>query len=159
MRCPLCLGADTRVVDSRAAEDGAAIRRRRACAECTHRFTTFERSEELVVLVRKRSGERVPFDRAKLISGMAAAAKGRPVAADAIVEVATAIEEALRAAPGEITTQRVGLAVLDALRGIDQIAYLRFASVYKGFDDPGDFLRELRLLEGAERAGTMLPGG
>jgi len=112
-----------------------------------------------VVLVRKRSGERVPFDRAKLISGMAAAAKGRPVAADAIVEVATAIEEALRAAPGEITTQRVGLAVLDALRGIDQIAYLRFASVYKGFDDPGDFLRELRLLEGAERAGTMLPGG
>lgn len=146
VRCPSCSSLDDKVVDSRTADDGSAIRRRRECLTCGHRFTTFERSEELTVVVVKRSGDRVPFDRAKVEAGIVAAAKGRPVTLEQIGVVAAELEAEMRQAGGEVTSEQVGLAVLDRLRELDQVAYVRFASVYKGFDDPADFQREIRLL-------------
>ena len=146
VRCPVCTNDDTKVVDSRTADDGTAIRRRRECLECGHRFTTFERCEEQPFVVVKRSGDRVPFDRGKIERGLASAAKGRPLTPEAIAEVAVAIEDGLRSAGPVVTSEQVGLAVLEQLRELDQVAYVRFASVYKGFDDPSDFEREIVLL-------------
>lgn len=151
MRCPACAASDTRVVDSRAADEGAAIRRRRVCAACGYRFTTFERLEARVLQVRKRSGRRVPFERRKIVAGLTAAFKGRPVAPDVVERIAEQIEELARRADPPITTEEIGRAVLEHLRAHDQVAYLRFASVYKGFDDAADFARELRLLEAGDR--------
>lgn len=128
------------------ADDGSSIRRRRECLTCGRRFTTFERSEELPLTVTKRSGDRVPFDRAKVESGISAAAKGRPLADEQISGTVEAIEDELRLSGSEVTSEQVGLAVLEHLRDLDQVAYLRFASVYKGFDDPADFQREVKLL-------------
>lgn len=133
-------------MDSRTAQDGAAIRRRRLCLSCGYRFTTFERMEEVPLVVTKRSGEREPFDRAKLVAGVRAAAKGRPVGEDALDNLANEVEDAMRLDGPEVTSAHVGVAVLDALRNLDEVAYLRFASVYKGFDDAADFERELTLL-------------
>jgi transcriptional repressor NrdR len=134
------------VVDSRTAQDGAAIRRRRLCSSCQYRFTTFERMEEAPLVVTKRSGQRVPFDRAKIISGVRAAAKGRPVTEEELENLAIDVEDAMRLDGPEVTSAHIGVAVLDALRHLDEVAYLRFASVYKGFDDAADFERELTLL-------------
>jgi transcriptional repressor NrdR len=145
VRCPWCLIERDRVVDSRLAEDGAAIRRRRECLGCGRRFTTFERVEEAPLWVLKRSGQREPFDRVKIIDGVRAACKNRPVTEEALQDLAHQVEEALRVAP-EPTSQQVGLTVLDQLKVLDEIAYVRFASVYKGFDDLGDFQREVGLL-------------
>lgn len=147
MRCPACAHLDDKVVDSRQADDGATIRRRRECLACGQRFTTFERLEEVPLVVVKRSGDRVPFDRAKVERGIASATKGRPVSDDQISEVAADLEDQLRLAGPEVTSEQIGLAVLDRLRDLDQVAYVRFASVYKGFDDPADFQREIRLLK------------
>ncbi|MEZ5141249.1 MAG: transcriptional regulator NrdR [Acidimicrobiales bacterium] len=146
MRCPSCARLDDKVVDSRLADDGTSIRRRRECLECGHRFTTFERYEEVPLLVVKRSGDRVPFDRAKVVRGVRAAVTGRPVDDDAIEGLAGEVEEAMRLRGGEVASEQVGIAVLDRLRELDQVAYVRFASVYKDFDDPADFQREVRLL-------------
>jgi transcriptional repressor NrdR len=146
MRCPACRAEDTKVVDSRTAADGAAIRRRRLCLACGHRFTTFERMEEVPLVVVKRSGQREPFDRAKVVAGVQAAAKGRPVGPDDLDTLATDVEDAMRLDGPEVTSAHVGVAVLDALRHLDEVAYLRFASVYKGFDGAADFERELTLL-------------
>jgi transcriptional repressor NrdR len=146
MRCPACRAEDTKVVDSRTAADGAAIRRRRLCLSCLHRFTTYERVEEVPLVVVKRSGQREPFDRAKVVAGVQAAAKGRPVGPDQLDALATDVEDAMRLDGPEVTTAHVGVAVLDALRHLDEVAYLRFASVYKGFDAASDFERELTLL-------------
>jgi len=146
VRCPRCAGTEDRVIDSRTADDGAAIRRRRECLACGRRFTTYERLEEVAFAVVKRSGQREVFDKAKLIAGMKAAAKNRPLSLAELEQVAAEIEEALRIEGSEVTTQQVGLAVLDALRRRDHVAYLRFASVYKGFRDAGDFQREAGLL-------------
>jgi transcriptional repressor NrdR len=146
VRCPACRADDTKVVDSRTAQDGAAIRRRRLCPSCQHRFTTFERMEEVPLMVTKRSGQRVPFDRAKIVAGVRAAAKGRPVTAEELENLAVDVEDAMRLDGPEVTSAHVGVAVLDALRHLDEVAYLRFASVYKGFDDAADFERELTLL-------------
>ncbi len=128
------------------AEDGAAIRRRRSCLACLFRFTTYERWEEVPLLVAKRSGDRVPFDRSKVVDGVRSAAKGRPVSDEQLDGLATAVEDAMRLEGIEVSSAQVGLAVLDELRTLDEVAYLRFASVYKGFDDAADFQRELRLL-------------
>lgn len=147
MHCPACASDDTKVIDSRTAEEGSAIRRRRQCPECGFRFTTFERMEQVLLVVSKSHGGREPFDRSKIIAGVAAAAKGRPVSVERIELLAEEVEDQLRLEGGEITTARVGLAVLDRLRDLDEVAYLRFASVYKGFDDASDFDRELRLLD------------
>jgi len=146
MRCPACRAEDTKVVDSRTAQDGAAIRRRRLCLACGHRFTTYERMEEVPLVVVKRSGQREPFDRTKVVSGLRAAAKGRPVTTEQLETVAIDVEDAMRLDGPEVTSAHVGVAVLDALRHLDEVAYLRFASVYKGFDAASDFERELTLL-------------
>ena len=146
MRCYVCKAEDTKVVDSRTADDGAAIRRRRLCLACGERFTTFERMEEVPLVVTKRSGRKEPFDRAKVVRGLLAAAKGRPVQLEQLEAVANEVEDAMRLDGPEVSSAQVGLAVLDALRRLDAIAYMRFASVYKNFDDPADFERELGLL-------------
>jgi transcriptional repressor NrdR len=137
---------DDRVVDSRAADDGAAIRRRRECLACGRRFTTYERLEEVPFVVVKRSGQREPFDRAKVVAGVVAAAKNRPVASADAAGLAADVEEQLRLVGQEVSSQQVGLAVLDRLRLLDEVTYLRFASVYKGFSGALDFEREAGLL-------------
>lgn len=137
----------TRVVDSRAGEDGDVIRRRRACEECDHRFTTFERAEVAPLRVVKRSGERELFDGQKLRGGLVSAAKGRPIDDATFDQLVDGIEEEARAQGGDVTSEWVGLAVLDRLRTIDPVSSLRFASVYKDFNDVGDFEREVRLIK------------
>jgi transcriptional repressor NrdR len=147
VRCPACGHVDSKVVDSRQSDDGGAIRRRRQCLACGQRFTTFERPESLTLTVIKRSGDRQPFDRTKVVAGVQAAVKSRPVGAGEAEALAVAVEEEMRQLPtGEVTSERVGRAVLEGLRELDVIAAVRFASVYKGFDDLADFERELTLL-------------
>ncbi len=146
VRCPWCLADDDRVVDSRLAEDGAAIRRRRECSGCGHRYTTFERIDEIPLIVVKRSGARQPFDPVKLIDGLRSATKNRPVTESQLEVVAREVEDELREEGWEATSEQVGLAVLEHLRVVDEVAYLRFASVYKGFEGVDDFRREVGLL-------------
>ena len=150
MRCPRCAVDDDKVVDSRAADDGSAIRRRRQCLACGFRFTTYERSEEVPIVVVKRSGLREPFDRDKIVSGVRRAAKYRPITDDQVEVLAAEVEEELRlGGVSDITSQELGVAVLDRLRALDPVVYLRFASVYKGFEDPADFEREVSALSRA----------
>jgi transcriptional repressor NrdR len=146
MRCPWCGKQRDRVVDSRAAEAGGAIRRRRECASCGRRYTTFERVEELVLSVIKRDGGKEPYDREKVVSGIRKAIKNRPVTEEEVVRLAGRVEERLRRRGPAVTTQDVGLEVLTALGKLDQVAYMRFASVYKDFQELTDFERELGLL-------------
>jgi transcriptional repressor NrdR len=128
------------------AEDGTAIRRRRECAVCGRRYTTFERIDEVPLMVTKRSGARQPFDRGKLVDGLRAATKNRPVSEEQLDLLAQAVEDDLREDGSEPTSEQVGLAVLERLRLVDEVAYLRFASVYKGFEGVDDFRREVGLL-------------
>jgi transcriptional repressor NrdR len=153
VRCPLCLTLDTRVVDSRTAEEGAAIRRRRACQSCGHRFTTYERLEEVPITVMKRSGGREPFDRAKIVVGVRLAATGRPVTAEQLDLLAADVEDAVRLEGAEVSSDLIGAAVLQGLRKLDEVAYLRFASVYRSFESLHDFEREIAEL----RAGNGRP--
>jgi transcriptional repressor NrdR len=144
MRCPYCRSLEDRVIDSRLSEEGVAIRRRRECASCSRRFTTFERAEPVALLVGKRSGERVPYDRSKIISGLRKACVNRPVTQVEVERIADEIEETIRASGSpEVSTQEVGLAILDRLRDLDEVAYVRFASVYKDFQELTDFEREV----------------
>jgi transcriptional repressor NrdR len=146
VRCPACSKDDDRVVDSRPSADGAAIRRRRECRACGERFTTFERVELPELLVRKRSGSVSPFSREKVLRGMQRAAKGR-VAAEELDRAAAAVERGLRLlALREVDSEQVGLQVLTQLRELDPVAYVRFASVYKDFQGPEDFEKELHSL-------------
>lgn len=144
MRCPSCGNDDDRVIDSRSSRDGRAVRRRRVCS-CGHRYTTFERlANEFVV--RKRSGELVPFDRSRVAAGVARAANDR-IGADEITAITIRVEEALRDSNAKsVTSEQVGLEVLAQLRDVDEVAYMRFASVYKGFQGPEDFEKELLVL-------------
>jgi transcriptional repressor NrdR len=151
----VCGSLDDKVVDSRMADDGAAIRRRRECLACGRRFTTFERVDEVPLVVLKRSGDREPFDRAKVVAGVQAAAKNRPVSEGEIESLSAEVEEAMRLEGAEVASEHVGTAVLERLRALDEVAYMRFASVYKDFDDAGDFARELGLL--AERREDLPP--
>jgi transcriptional repressor NrdR len=146
VRCPACSELDDKVVDSRLADEGAAIRRRRECVRCGRRFTTYERLEELPLTVVKRSGQRQPFDRAKIVSGLRAAAKNRPLSDDQLEAIGAEVEEAMRLEGPDVSSQQVGLAVLERLRARDEVAYVRFASVYKDFSRAGDFEREVGLL-------------
>jgi transcriptional repressor NrdR len=145
VRCPVCSSVDDKVVDSRQADDGGAIRRRRECLGCGRRFTTFERIEEAPLVIVKRSGDREPFELAKLAAGIAAAGKNR-LSDEQVDAMAAEIEEEARLNGPEVSTQEIGLAVLERLRGADHVSYLRFASVYKGFEDAGDFEREVDFL-------------
>jgi transcriptional repressor NrdR len=147
MRCPVCAAIDDKVVDSRLSDDGRVTRRRRQCLACAHRFTTFERFDTQPVVVVKRSGEVVPFDTVKVAAGIRAATKGRPIDDADIDHLVETLEEQARSCPTGITTEQLGLGVLEWLAERDPVAYLRFASVYKGFDDPDDFQREARLLK------------
>jgi transcriptional repressor NrdR len=142
VRCPYCRANDDKVVDSRVADEGVAIRRRRECLACGRRYTTYERVEDAPLVVRKRSGESEPFDRAKLRAGIAYAGTGR--LDDSTIDAVVAdVEEELRAEGGEVASDRVGRAVLERLSNADHVTYLRFASVYKGFEDLSDFEREV----------------
>jgi transcriptional repressor NrdR len=146
VRCPFCSADDDRVVDSRLAEDGVAIRRRRECSACNHRYTTFERIEEVGLIVIKRSGDREPFERAKILSGIRSACKNRPVDDARLDAVSESVEEAMRLLNRDVSSEEVGVATLEALRDVDDVAYVRFASVYKGFEDADDFAREVGML-------------
>ena len=150
MHCPVCRHDDTKVIDSRPADEGSAIRRRRSCPECSYRFTTYERLEGAPLMVLKRSGGRQPFDRAKVADGIRSACKGKPVPDEMVDELAEAVEDDVRleaAAGKDVTSSLVGHCVLERLRTVDEVAYMRFASVYKNFDDASDFRRELALLK------------
>jgi transcriptional repressor NrdR len=155
LRCPYCRHADSRVVDSREAEDGQLIRRRRSCPECGKRFTTVE---EAILAVVKRSGVTEPFSRLKVVSGVRKACQGRPVDEDAIALLAQKVEETIRArGVAEMPSHEVGLAILGPLRDLDEVAYLRFASVYRSFESLDDFEREISTLR-AERGGPETVG-
>jgi transcriptional repressor NrdR len=146
VRCPFCSADDDRVVDSRLAEDGVAIRRRRECSNCSQRYTTFERIEEIGLFVVKRSGEREPFAREKVLRGVRAAAKNRPIDDEALESLVVGVEESMRLLNRDVTSEEVGMATLEALRDVDDVVYVRFASVYKGFSDADDFAREIGML-------------
>jgi transcriptional repressor NrdR len=144
MHCPFCRHSDTRVVDSRLADDGSSIRRRRECSECGRRFTTVETAS---LSVLKRSGVSEPFSREKVVSGVKKACQGRPVSDDDLAVLAQRVEETIRAnGQAEINALDIGLAILAPLRELDEIAYLRFASVYRAFDSLDDFESEIARL-------------
>lgn len=148
MRCPFCGADDDRVVDSRPVDDGTAVRRRRACASCGQRFSTAERVEQPALQVRKRSGTTEPFSRDKLRAGMEKAVGSLPIPADALRRAAARVEARVRE-PGrrEVRSEVIGAETLAALRDLDPVAYVRYASVYKDFTTPEDFRRELASLE------------
>lgn len=153
MRCPFCRYPDSRVIDSREVEDGQTIRRRRSCPECSRRFTTVE---EAVLAVVKRSGVTEPFSRTKVVVGVRRACQGRPVDEDALAVLAQQVEETIRATgSAEVPSQEIGLAILGPLRQLDEVAYLRFASVYRSFESAADFLAEIDRL----RAGSVVTTG
>ncbi|MFI6786716.1 transcriptional regulator NrdR [Nonomuraea sp. NPDC050383] len=145
MHCPFCRHPDTRVIDSRSTDDGGAIRRRRTCPECGRRFTT---QETVLLMVSKRSGVTEPFSRDKVVAGVRRACQGRPVSEDSLAQLGQRVEEAIRArGAAEIPSNEVGLAILGPLRELDEVAYLRFASVYRGFETLADFETEIEQLK------------
>ncbi len=149
MHCPYCRHPDSRVIDSRTADDGAAIRRRRSCPQCGRRFTT---QETVILMVAKRSGVTEPFTREKIIRGVRRACQGRPVGEDKLAILAQRVEETIRARGlAEVPSHEVGLAILGPLRELDEVAYLRFASVYRSFDSLADFEEEIAALRQGRR--------
>ena len=153
MYCPYCRSTDTRVIDSRVADDGGAIRRRRTCTACEKRFTTVE---QMQLTVLKRSGASEPFAREKAIRGVRKACKGRPVSEDDLACLGQQVEDTLRSDGwAEVPAHEVGMAILGPLRQLDEVAYLRFASVYRAFESAEDFETEIALLR-AER--NVVPG-
>jgi transcriptional repressor NrdR len=151
MHCPFCRNPDSRVIDSRAADDGTAIRRRRSCPECGRRFTT---QETVLQMVAKRCGVTEPFSREKIIAGVRRACQGRPVDEDALAQLGQRVEEAIRATgSAEVKSHEIGLAILGPLRELDEVAYLRFASVYRGFESLDDFEKEIESLRSAAPPG------
>ena len=139
MRCPFCAHEASQVKDSRPSEDGAAIRRRRQCEECGARFTTFERVQLRELTVVKKDGKREPFDRSKLERSVAIACRKRDISPERIERLITSIQRQLETRGDEVTTTQIGEAVMDGLKALDHVAYIRFASVYKDFSEPGDF--------------------
>ena len=139
MRCPKCGGNKSSVVDSRQAEDGNTIRRRRECEECQHRFTTYERVEERTLVVVKKDGTREQFSRDKILNGIIRSAQKRPVSSDEIEEIVNRIEQKVRSqSDNEINSEYIGSLVMDELAELDEITYVRFASVYRSFKDVGE---------------------
>lgn len=145
MKCPYCHALDSRVIDSRTSSEGFTIRRRRECSECNNRFTTYEQVSDVPVLVKKKDSSRVPFDREKIRAGLAKACYKRPVSPEVINDLATKIEsEIIKLGEPEVTSAMVGEMVMRELRALDQVAYVRFASVYREFQDVSDFEVEIR---------------
>ena len=154
MRCPYCGQGDDRVVDSRESREGAVIRRRRECNACGRRFTSYETVEEIPLLVVKKDGRREPFDRQKLLRGLMKACEKRPVETKTLEGICDALEAEISARePREMTTVELGARIMEKLKDLDQVAYVRFASVYRRFEDLGDFVDELKALLG------RAPGG
>lgn len=154
MRCPFCGEDDNRVVDSRVSKDGYEVRRRRLCNRCGKRFTTYERVAEELPFVVKKDGRREPFSREKILQGLRKACEKRPVGIDELERVADRIETwAMEQGKGEITSKEIGEKVMEELRRLDEVAYVRFASVYRQFKDIGQFMEELREL--LERKGDV----
>lgn len=153
MHCPFCRHPDTRVIDSRSAEDGSAIRRRRSCPQCERRFTT---QETVLLMVAKRSGVTEPFSRTKIVAGVRRACQGRPVTEDSLAQLGQQVEEEIRSrGVAEVPAHEIGLAILGPLRELDEVAYLHFASVYRGFESLADFETEIAVLRaGRERSGA-----
>jgi len=149
MKCPFCGHQEDKVLDSRGVKDGEAIRRRRECIGCGRRYTTFEEIEELRVMVVKNDGRREPFDRTKVLRGMIVACEKRPVAMETLEAAADEIERSVYdLGEREIESQRIGEMVVDSLRKVDQVAYVRFASVYRQFEDVGQFKEIVDVLDG-----------
>jgi transcriptional repressor NrdR len=149
MHCPYCRNTDTRVLDSRVADDGGSVRRRRSCSQCGKRFSTVEQMQLVVV---KRSGATEPFTREKAVAGVRKACKGRPVSEDDLACLGQQVEDALRSEGwAEVPAHEVGLAILTPLRELDEVAYLRFASVYRAFESADDFEAEIALLRAERR--------
>lgn len=147
MRCPFCGAADSKVVDSRAADEGNSIRRRRECSVCVRRFTTYEVVEEIPLMVIKKDGRRERFDRSKLLGGLLRACEKRPVPVNVIETAVSKVERDLyNSVEREVSTRQIGESVMQHLKEIDQVAYVRFASVYRQFADINNFMQELELL-------------
>ena len=158
MRCPFCKENDDKVIDSRASDEARTIRRRRQCLKCSRRFTTYERIEETVKLsVIKRDGTRVPYDREKMAEGIQRAAYKRPISSERIEQVVDEVEEYLVTNfEREVSSQTIGERISAVLRRVDRVAYIRFASVYRQFEDVGDFIEEAK--DVIERSAEDIPG-
>jgi transcriptional repressor NrdR len=155
MRCPKCDHLEDRVIDSRSTKEGRAIRRRRECIGCGHRFTTYEYVENASLIVVKKDGKREAFSREKVIAGISRACEKRPVSLNQIEEIVDRVElEIQRQAPGEVASARIGELVMEELQSLDEVAYVRFASVYRHFKDVGEFLKEI---QGLVENDTKLP--
>ena len=147
MRCPFCGHSDSKVVDSRSSKEGDAIRRRRECLKCVRRYTTYERIEEVAQMVIKKDGRREAFDRWKIKSGILKACEKRPVSLDQVEALIDDVERSLfNSTEHEVSTQDIGLAVMERLQRLDEVAYVRFASVYRQFKDLNEFMSELKSL-------------
>ncbi len=152
MRCPFCENADTRVIDSRPTEEGHAIRRRRECDSCNKRFTTYEKVEEMIFMVIKKDGSREAFDRNKVMNGIIKACEKRPVPIAAIEKIVEDIERGLNnMMEKEVESKLIGEVIMEHLKDLDEVAYVRFASVYRQFKDVNTFIAEIEKLLGKER--------
>ena len=157
MKCPFCDYEESKVVDSRPVEDGTMIRRRRECMKCSKRFTTYERVENIPLIVVKKGGQRVAFDKNKLLAGIIKACEKRPVSIETIQKTVDALEKKLyQVEEKEVASSYIGECVMDALKSIDQVAYVRFASVYREFKDVESFLDELNALLSERSSGDSL---
>lgn len=155
MHCPFCRNQDSRVLDSRSTDDGTAIRRRRTCPECGRRFTT---QETVMLMVVKRSGVTEPFSREKIVTGVRKACQGRPVGEDQLARLAQQVEDEIRGTgQAEVASKNVGLAILGPLRALDEVVYLRFASVYRDFVSADDFEAEIATLRATRTADDEQP--
>jgi transcriptional repressor NrdR len=147
MRCPFCNSKEDKVIDSRTTKDGTSIRRRRECLKCGKRFTTYERVEEIALMVVKKDGRREPFDSRKVKAGVLKACEKRPVGMEQVDRLVEEIEQTLMGSVDkEVTSEKVGALVMKKLRNLDEVAYVRFASVYRQFRDINEFMEELRRL-------------
>lgn len=152
VKCPFCAYEDTKVLDSRPTDEGGAIRRRRECISCQRRFTTYERIEEPPIVVIKKDGRREPFERSKILAGLLKACEKRPVSLERLERITDDVAHYVRnEQKGEIHSREIGERVMDELRKVDEIAYVRFASVYRQFKDVGTFLEELEQLLGEKK--------
>lgn len=151
MKCPFCDNSDTKVIDSRPADDGHAIRRRRECDRCKRRFTTYEKVEEVLVMVIKKDGRREPFDRKKIETGIMKACEKRPVSMESIEKIVDRLEHGVNnLMKKEISSDFIGELIMEELKNLDQVAYVRFASVYRRFTDANTFVKEVEKLLGKE---------
>ncbi len=152
MKCPFCGHAEDKVVDSREGKEGRVVRRRRECLACSRRFTTYERVDEIPYMVVKKDGRREPFDRNKLLSGLVKACEKRPVPMSALEKVADEVENLMQESPEkELPTTVIGEKLMERLKELDQVAYVRFASVYRQFGDLNEFMEELKALLGQRK--------